>query len=150
QAIDRIPIFLLGSLIASLMEEDKTVPVWLPIVGILFFAVGQVFMMRNGDLWYEWLCLLYLVMVPSASLLFGKIAEHFKRGLLLRFLAFMGSISLELYLLYSRIYYRMRIISAHLPQQMWLVLSVPLTVLIAWLFKKVTDEIAHRTQNLKG
>jgi len=151
--VSRIPVFLVGCALAPLFEENRRLPQWiLPCFIIITIPLMWLFkvMVKFGFL-YSFRIAAFLFYAIDMILLVSMIAEFLSRAvagrLIYRFFAFCGQISLEIYLLFSRL----RVLLAKLPgfsvhscggikldiaSAIWtLILAVVLQNLVQWIVK---------------
>lgn len=103
-----IPAFLIGCMIAPWFEEDRALPWWLMPVSLAVYVaitlkIGLPTMQNSNGVFVS-----YLGLATFVIMLLTHLAGWFTRGglrrCIYRLFAFYGSISLEVYLVYSRLY----------------------------------------------
>lgn len=106
--IDRIPIFLLGCILAPKIERNDRVPAWICALALVVYIPVWSYTMALGHLRSYWLLamsnfLLVLGLLPLLTALFEWLARGAFRRYLYRLAAMAGAVSLEIYLLYTRV-----------------------------------------------
>lgn len=155
-AIQRIPALVMGLAVgvASLRKEEKykktTIGlVWLILLGVL----GIVMITLNGKIAGKYpekmiststLSLQQSLIAPLFTIVLAYIFELFNRihlNKLVKGLAWVGTLSLEIYLIHSTISSMLEITSLSKPIQVFLtvILSIPSAVLLKWLANKLLN-----------
>lgn len=107
--VSRIPVFLVGCALAPFFEENKRLPRWfLPGSIIITIPLMWLFkVMAERGFLYSFRAMAYFFYAIDLVIVVSTIAELLSRSaiscLLYRFFAFCGQISLEIYLLFSRL-----------------------------------------------
>lgn len=92
-AFQRVISFVIGMYLAPMVREGRSIVSWLAVVAISLVAYIAVHFFINKDLFAMWM------LVPAVSIVFALIFEHAHTyRWALRFLAWMGMVSLESYL----------------------------------------------------
>lgn len=149
----RVPIFFLGINIGSLVQEKQKLDrsaLWLLLLFFVasFSACLYLEQVRHGKFPLFAERMLYIPMTVSALLLLGRlfesIAAHWPRhaSWLLRPLAFVGTISLETYLIH--VHFVMKPIAQyHLGYWPTFLLTVVISLPLAWLLHQLTKPIVN-------
>jgi len=143
--LTRIPVFLLGCMLAPAVEANRRVPRWsLPCV-LIGSAVGIVawkLSKRFGYL-YSVRMFVYLFMGAAVILLLGYIAQLLQKfGLgrrLYKAFLFCGGISLEIYLVFDRVRELLEFVPGikALPSAGMDLLAAVFTIPLAWLLRRL-------------
>lgn len=150
--LTRIPVFLLGCMLALPVEANRSVPRWsLPCL-LIGSAVGTVvwkLSTRFGYL-YSVRMLVYLFMGAAIIMLLVVFAQLLQklslgRGIYKAFL-FCGSISLEIYLVFDRVRELMEFVPGitNLSSAALDLLAAVFTIPLAWLLRMLCSRIADR------
>lgn len=135
----RLPIFILGFLLYQIRDIEPKKSTFLALVGggILIIYIATVIMDRSFEK-YEFIAT--VVSIPMFAMMIGRLIESMKLN---RSLAFLGSISMELYLLH--IYNRLsKIIEVHVSVRIVaLLLAFALLVFLSWAIHKVMNRCTN-------
>src|SRR5699024_10126768 len=105
---DRIPIFLLGCILAPKIERNDCIPAWICALSLIAYIPVWSYAMAPGHLRSYWLLsmsnsLLVLGLLPPMTAFFEWLARGAFRRYLYRLDATVGAVSLEIYLLFTRV-----------------------------------------------
>lgn len=106
--LDRIPIFLLGCILAPKIERNDRIPAWICALSLIAYIPVWSYAMAPGHLRSYWLLsmsnsLLVLGLLPPMTAFFEWLARGAFRRYLYRLDAMVGAVSLEIYLLFTRV-----------------------------------------------
>ncbi len=105
-AIDRVPIFLLGCILAPMLEEDASIPWWIAPTSLAIYALlaCDYYIRGRSDHFVISLSFLFLAIFLAMALTWlARLLTHGALRFFYRGLALCGGVSLEIYLIYSRL-----------------------------------------------
>lgn len=150
RAMSRVPVFLLGCILAPIASKDARVPRWvLPVAAAAGAAVLAVIAL-DGDRQhiYALRSVAYIPLSIAFVLLLSAAAEALSRHgvvsqAIYRFLAMCGGVSLEIYLLYSRLREIFAAVGSY-QQPVWGAVRLDLaaafaTLILALLLRRVSE-----------
>lgn len=159
RAVARIPLFILSAILAPVLEQDRKIPLWvMPAVlaaGIAVWVLKDIFGLSG----YAVRTVCYTFIAAFAILLITWLCRaacesRFKwgTGIIYRFLAFCGGISLEIYLCYGRMITLMKRMplyqSGGISQLQLELAGVPMAILLALLLSWFCAALVKRYDSI--
>ena len=158
RALTRIPVFLLGCLIAPHVLSGKRLPGWTIFAAVLAFAALEAARMSISPASYPLRAVAFIPLALLVSVLCALLADRLARSAagkaLYRMFAFAGGISLEIYLVQERIQpLLLRATGPASPDRYELVkadiASVILTVILGYMVSKLAASLGRDYVNTK-
>lgn len=145
RGVSRIPVFLLGCILAPRLERGMEFPLWLTPAALAGFVGFYLLAQRFPGALYFWRTLGYVCLAVFLILLITWLCERCRLGAPGRFIyrcfAFCGGISLEIYLLFDRICGWLRRLPEYAAGGISLLkleaLALVLTILLGWLLSRM-------------
>lgn len=153
--IQHTPAFILGCILTPAVEKHRRVPVW--ILPLLLVAYAWAFSLypKVGVHREFALCVSYLFLAPLVILLLIPLSKFLSRGRIrhgfYRLLAYMGTFSLEIYLLYSRLLSMLRrlpdFVAGRISDDKLNALCVLLTLMLAPMLRYLCQMLIDHFRN---
>ena len=146
----RVPIFFLGINIAESIRQKKTIDraAWPMVVGLFVVSLGACVwleQMRHGRFPLYTERMLYIVLAVTTVLIVSKLSNP----LLCRALAWVGGISLEIYLVHIEFILK-PLYRLHLGYWPTALLLIAISLPVAWIVAQVSNRIGSLLRRLVG
>ena len=147
-AITRIPVFLIGIYIGKYVKEKKEIPLYTMILFLVLLFVCNYYMYTNP--FKNYICIRYLYCLLSISLIFliSFIHSLKKFDIIDKFLVYMGTYSLEVYLIFEKLSLEVRKLSfVHVHSNfIFYTIMFIITMILSMLLKKLCDKFFIKTK----
>lgn len=149
----RIPIFLIGLNCGQMVKEKRTIEgssIWLIL---LTFVMSLAMCIEFEESWRGRFPLflermVYIPLTVSGILLFAELFRHTPR-IVLRVLAFIGTISLEMYLIHIQFVLK-NITQYRLGYLLTALAMIAISTVLAWILHKIIDKATAPLTKKKG
>lgn len=151
RVVTRIPVFILGCMLAPAMVRNERIPRWILPASICGSAVGVILWKLSvlAGYMYAFRMLAFIFLGVAVILLLTRAAQLMQKTAFGRkiyaFFLFCGGISLEIYLVFDRVRELLEFVPGitEISAAGLDVISAALTLPIAWLLRKLCEKLAE-------